>query len=60
MPGSGLAMDGAMQQAPQPGRHSMGVLLIDSIARRVAAREHGVAQMRDNDLHTGQGIEELE
>jgi hypothetical protein len=23
MPGMGLVMDGAMQHAPQPGRHSM-------------------------------------
>jgi hypothetical protein len=28
MPGMGELMEGAVQQAPQPGRQSMGVLLL--------------------------------
>jgi hypothetical protein len=40
MPGSGVLIDGAMQQAPQPGRQA-GTESADNIDRRLASRQAG-------------------
>ena len=41
MPGIGDEMDGAMQHAPQPGRHSMFGIIVAPVPQRKAAAASG-------------------